>query len=147
MVGMFLQGGKCAPKSAEDPSCKEAYIIGDNQPEVMQFLLIVAVGCVPLMLLVHPIVVGCCSGKAHVEEEIEMGAVNANGDKLDDMGEPVSKSDTEVLIEQFKQHGDHGHSFGDLFIHAMIETIEYGLGTVSNTASYLRLWALSLAHS
>ena len=52
----------------------------------------------------------------------------------------------ELLIQEPQIDSGHGHAFGDLFIHQLIETIEFVLGTVSNTASYLRLWALSLAH-
>ncbi|XDV53955.1 hypothetical protein PO909_022346 [Leuciscus waleckii] len=114
-----------------------------GQMGLQVFLVVVALLSVPVLLLGKPLYLywlhhggkrlGVHRGYERVrrvsEEDLSPSVVHDEEDGLSDSGKP----------QEF--------DFGDVFLHQAIHTIEYCLGCISNTASYLRLWALSLAHA
>ncbi|XAR64159.1 hypothetical protein NMG60_11024400 [Bertholletia excelsa] len=111
--------------------------LGENQLFVGQkflqtVLLIMALVAVPWMLFPKPFLLK----KQH--EERHRGKSYALIHSDDDNFEMESHHDS---------HSHEEFEFSEVFVHQLIHTIEFVLGAVSNTASYLRLWALSLAHS
>ncbi|XP_027108525.2 V-type proton ATPase subunit a1-like isoform X1 [Coffea arabica] len=111
--------------------------LGENklfwgQGVLQVILLLCAVVAVPWMLFPKPFILK----RLHTErfQGRTYGLLGTSDMNIDD--EPDSA----------RQHQED-FNFSEEFVHQMIHSIEFVLGAVSNTASYLRLWALSLAHS
>jgi len=109
LIYMFL-----SPGSVDDS--EKLY---DGQSIVQLILLLIAVLCVPWLLLVRPFAL----------------KFKHKNDKALEINEDIEE-----------EYAPKPFVFADEFINRGVGTIEYCLSGISHTASYLRLWALSLAH-
>ncbi|XP_073816258.1 V-type proton ATPase 116 kDa subunit a1-like [Musca autumnalis] len=129
------------------PGCEAKMFAGQRELEII--LVVVALICIPWMLVGMPLYIRFTR--------------QSNPQHLDDFESPstlqMNEADTAVIVDVTQTgncdtnvvHGEGGghdnEPMSEIWIHQGIETIEYVLSTISHTASYLRLWALSLAHA
>lgn len=107
-----------------------------GQSQIQLFLLFIALICVPWLVIVKPL---------YIKRQMDMEAKSHHYEHL--ASDEGASSDTAEHGGDEEGELHEEHNFGDVMIHQIIHTIEFCLNCVSHTASYLRLWALSLAHA
>lgn len=136
LINMFL-----APGVIDD----ELY---PYQGQVQIFLLIAALICIPWLLIAKPLHYKLTHKIIQLPEDGESQPLLTTTVE-EDVDNELLEAEQAFTIndDDDDEEGGHGEGFSDLVIHQIIYTIEFCLNCVSHTASYLRLWALSLAHA
>ncbi|KAM8924565.1 V-type proton ATPase 116 kDa subunit a 3 [Pelodytes ibericus] len=134
---------------AKNDGNKDLY---NGQRVVQMVLVVVALVCVPVLLLGDPVCLYIKHWKKKSSSPQKIQHTTNEGDRAVLVEEEVFDTAEQEgpLKDMAQDDGDHDHKefeASEVFMHQMIHTIEYCLGCISNTASYLRLWALSLAHA
>uniref|UniRef100_A0AAR5PSG6 V-type proton ATPase subunit a n=1 Tax=Dendroctonus ponderosae TaxID=77166 RepID=A0AAR5PSG6_DENPD len=131
-IGMMLFKAPTSNVPCED------YMYGGQQT-LQRILVVLAVVCIPWMLLgvpIHEIMSRKKKPAPRVTRQVNGHTSRA-----------ASITELETIPESSVLPSHEEEPLSDLMVHAGIHTIEFTLSTVSHTASYLRLWALSLAHA
>ncbi|XP_036132259.1 V-type proton ATPase 116 kDa subunit a2 isoform X4 [Molossus molossus] len=121
-----------------------------GQEHVQRLLLAVTALSVPVLFLGKPLFLlwlhngrSCFgvsrSGYTLVRKDSEEEVSLMGSQDIEEGNDQMEDGRREVTCEEF--------NFGEILMTQAIHSIEYCLGCISNTASYLRLWALSLAHA
>uniref|UniRef100_A0A8C2CFW8 V-type proton ATPase subunit a n=1 Tax=Cyprinus carpio TaxID=7962 RepID=A0A8C2CFW8_CYPCA len=125
--------------SYNDPTNKPFYT---GQIVIQCLLVIIAIACVPCMLIVKTLIMRRqYLWRRHLVRTCLTHYI------LDSYTPSFKATQNFGGIRVGNGPTEDEFNFADVAVHQAIHTIEYCLGCISNTASYLRLWALSLAHA
>ena len=135
LMNIFLKFGSLPPAPNEEGDWL-LYWDRDVYEKLHMTLLIIALVCI-IIMLVPPIFLNY---KKYKSKQNNIPKIN--------IGEDDNEANENLIQINTGFNQDNQELFlSDFIVASVIETIEFALGAVSNTASYLRLWALSLAHS
>ncbi|XP_022692483.1 V-type proton ATPase 116 kDa subunit a-like isoform X2 [Varroa jacobsoni] len=173
-INMIMRGGSVGvPEKNVKCYQKPMY---EGQEEVQKVILLVAVAAVPWLLMAKPLYLFYLNWVHSQPLSPDFVTINYEEqlmvqDEMEPKSEPSpstrhrKKSAVSLHILKRKESEEYSvlteqqdltnnlaelafqFDLSEVVIHQIIHTIEYCLGAVSNTASYLRLWALSLAHA